>query len=262
MWKCSSGVSRKAPIRAGDHLGHWVVAGAVAEAEAAGDDDGGSGGASGSVAAAWNILREPCAAFARKLVAGKLRRGAGLAGAARAAAATAAAARRDGRARRRRGGRPRTTRGGGLGGRRPHPPRSAAGTRAPAAPGVARLLHRGGLCECGGGGGAPRIPRRPRVRRRVGVRNFNGRRGASGGCDHRPAQAHRLARPRARATAARRARSADGRRRTHNHPDIPDPTAATRSTTSKRRATRSPRIVTTASCRAISSRISRSRATR
>ena len=77
MWKCSSGVSRKAPIRAGDHLGHWVVAGAVAEAEAAGDDDGGSGGASGSVAAAWSILREPCAAFARKLVAGKLRRGAG-----------------------------------------------------------------------------------------------------------------------------------------------------------------------------------------
>ena len=110
------------------------------------------------------------------------RRGPG-GGAARAAAAAAAAARRDGRARRRRGGRPSAARGGGLGGRRSHPPRSAAGDEgAGGAPGVARLLHRGGLCECGGGGGAPRIPRRPRVRRGVGVSGTStGRRAASGG---------------------------------------------------------------------------------
>ena len=176
MWKCSSGVSRKAPIRAGDHLGHWVVAGAVAEAEAAGDDDGGSGGASGSVAAAWSILREPCAAFARKLVAGKLRRGAGpavapLAPQLRPPPPRAAT---DGRVDGAAADRALLAAVGSAAGALIRP-EVLPGTRAPAAhPGVARLLHRGGLCECGGGGGAPRVPRRPRVRRGVGVSGFNG----------------------------------------------------------------------------------------
>ena len=228
MWKCSSGVSRKAPIRAGDHLGHWVVAGAVAEAEAAGDDDGSSGGASGSVAAAWSILREPCARCAGSSLGSCAERGPG-GGAARAAAAPPPPrAATDGRVDGAAADRALLAAVGSAAGALIRQVLRGRGRRRHTR--VARLLHRGGLCECGGGG-APRVLDGPACGvawsselQRAVARQAVGR-------DHRPAQAHRLARARARAAAARRARSADGRRRTRSSRRS-DPTAATRSTTS------------------------------